>query len=639
MDNPFRRRATEFLREDEAFLAVVTPDPIKYFLETPGSSGRLYDRLVLLRGTPGSGKTTLARLFEYPTFHTLAQNRNFEGHKDISAALVACDAMNEMLPKVLGFRLPLETDYRDFWEFGYREELKSNLMTALLQARAVLGWFRHLKKAGIDERDVKIITRPEAAAFVDTIGGIEGSAIRERAARVENAIYQVMNSLIAPEESALPADATQPYRPFDIIDRISIPFSGGQSVSIELIPLAIFDDAHLLHPEQFRSLEKFLMRRELRVARWMIARFDILVPQDALRSVSLDAADAAKFPGVSADRETEVILLQSSGIRRTERTRFRRMAKDMASRYLRRMPVLSERGLTNITNLLGDTAVTISENELTKLRKSVQSVQKSLNVNANDRAKLETQIDEFKKADSEEIRLQMLKVMMHRFAGRRRRQAPTLFDNGDQDESDVRVSANDNVYASAIFNLFHDHGRPYYFGIDDVCDASNENAEQFLQLTAELVEEIVTQVARGKPVLLTPQKQNTLLRKCGEKFIHGWNFPHDQKVKSLVQEIANRCFAKSREPNGAVIANAIGIPQDQFDQMAEDHPTLATVMQFAIAYNAVSLVPHYSCKERNWCLLELGGMVLLKHGLTLKRGGFIESTTDELSKFLTESTV
>ena len=36
------------------------------------------------------------------------------------------------------------------------------------------------------------------------------------------------------------------------------------------------------------------------------------------------------------------------------------MAKSMAARYLRRLPILSERGLVNITNLLGDTDVKLN---------------------------------------------------------------------------------------------------------------------------------------------------------------------------------------------------------------------------------------------------------------------------------------
>jgi hypothetical protein len=80
MENPFLRRATEFLRDDEAFLAIVSPEPVTYFLGRPGKAGTLYDRLVLLRGTPGSGKTTLARLFEFPTLATLLRNESFTGH-------------------------------------------------------------------------------------------------------------------------------------------------------------------------------------------------------------------------------------------------------------------------------------------------------------------------------------------------------------------------------------------------------------------------------------------------------------------------------------------------------------------------------------------------------------------------------
>ena len=262
--------------------------------------------------------------------------------------------MRDELPQVLGFRLPLETGYRDFWEFSYSANLKSNLMIALLQARAVLGWFRHLSAAGVAARDITIITRPEASGVVDTIGGTGGEEVKNQAVRVENAIYQVMNALVEPPEEDLPSEAVDAYRPFDIIGHISIPHPPSHaSRRIELRPLAIFDDAHVLHPEQFRALEKFLLRRDLRVARWMIARFDILLPQEALAAVSEEASAPARFAGVSADREAEVILLQSTRDRLVHRNRFRKMSKDMADRYLRRMPLLNERGLVELGQPVG----------------------------------------------------------------------------------------------------------------------------------------------------------------------------------------------------------------------------------------------------------------------------------------------
>ena len=76
MANPFEKRATEYLRDDEAFLAVVTPEPLATFLQKPAKEGRLYDRLAMIIGTPGSGKTTLARLFQFSTLHHSKSPRN-----------------------------------------------------------------------------------------------------------------------------------------------------------------------------------------------------------------------------------------------------------------------------------------------------------------------------------------------------------------------------------------------------------------------------------------------------------------------------------------------------------------------------------------------------------------------------------
>src|SRR5262249_16963702 len=154
-------------------------------------------------------------------------------------------------------------------------------------------------------------------------------------------------------------------------------------------------------------------------------------------------------------------------------------------------------------------------------------------------------------------------------------------------------------------------------------------AEQFLQLAAKLVETSATQIIRTKPASLTATTQHQILRKRGDQIIEGWNFPQHLLVRRLVTAIALRCAEVTALPNGWLTPNAFGIKQEEFDGLPDSHPGLAHVLQFAVAYNAVTLVPHYPCKNKEWCLIELGGMVILKHGLTLKRGGFVESTPQE----------
>ena len=60
-------------------------------------------------------------------------------------------------------------------------------MMSLLQARTVLGWFRHLQAAGISAEQVEMVTRPESHALLDTIGGVKGESVAARAAEVEKA--------------------------------------------------------------------------------------------------------------------------------------------------------------------------------------------------------------------------------------------------------------------------------------------------------------------------------------------------------------------------------------------------------------------------------------------------------------------
>ena len=631
MANPFEKRATEYLRDDEAFLAVVTPEPLKTFFEKPAKEGKLYDRLVMVIGTPGSGKTTLARLFQYSTIRALLRNTDFNTYKSLIDTLTVCGAIVEEKPTIVACRLPLEAEYRDFWELPYTESLKTGLMTAMLQARAVITWLRNFERVGISPDDVEIIPRAEASAALTAIGGTRGSAVLARARDVEEAIYRVSAALVPPELSNIDTKGSTVYRPFDVIESIRIRDGGKTQI---LRPLIIFDDAHSLHASQFLALRHWLVRRELKVARWILTRIDGLTPSDVL----LDRSIEITHTGVKHDREITDIWMQGPANRRGNRTAFRKMAKDMAGRYLRQMEVFSRRGLQNVGDFLSNKIDGIPPNKRDRLKKQVNSLQRRVGITSERRQKFEHQIDTYLKSQrdgGDDLRLAMLAVFMERYI--RRIGEGDLFEGIEQDAEPKRpLSADSGVADGARVHLLHRHNRPYFFGIDTVCDASSENAEQFLHLISRLISHAETRLIRSKEPMLSSALQHKLLCERASEIINDWSFPQHTLVRRLAKSIASECVEKSLEGNASLGggANAFGIPQKEFDAIPKTHPLLADVLKFGVAYNAFMLVPNHGTKRRLWCLIELSGVLLLQNGLTLKRGGFLERNVESLNRFL-----
>lgn len=633
MINPFEKRATEHLRDDEAFLAVVTPEPLSTFFQKPAAEGRLYDRLAMIIGTPGSGKTTLARLFQYSTLRTLLRNKGLNTYKPLIDTLTACGAIVDERPTLVGGRLPLEAEYREFWEFPYSEDLKMGLMTALLQARTVLSWLRNLQTAGVPLDQIEIVPRPDAVAALTAIGGTSGVTLHVRAREVELAIYRVSAALMPPDPEMIDTEAAAAYRPFDVIEAFRV---CDNEETIQLRPLVVFDDAHSLHPTQLAALRRWLARRELKVARWVLTRLDALTPSDVLLESATD--DGVAEPGLKRAREITEIWMQSTEDRANNRRAFRKMAKDMSARYLSQMDVFNRRRLNSLGDLLSTSPEIIAPGKRERLAQQVESQQLRHTVTAERRAGLEKEVDDYLASTSEggeDLRLAMLGILFERYSKRIPQRG--LFDETAEDTEPNRpLTVDASIADGARIHLLHGHDRPYYFGIDTLCDASSENAEQFLQLAARLVSQSETQLVRGKSPTLSSGVQHKLLRERAGEMVKAWDFPHHQLVRRLADGIATECVAKSLEGNASLGggATAFGIPQEEFDAIPATNPELARVLQFGVAYNALVLVPDHGTKKRSWCLIELGGAMLLHRGLTLKRGGFLERRASDLVRLL-----
>jgi hypothetical protein len=215
----------------------------------------------------------------------------------------------------------------------------------------------------------------------------------------------------------------------------------------------------------------------------------------------------------------------------------------------------------------------------------------------------------------------------------------SLFDNAVE-EIDFAPSKPINVKAGlaegARIYLLHEYKRPYYYGINAVCDGSSENAEQFLQLAGELVSASETRIIQSKSASLTTKYQHNLLVNRAQKIIQDWSFPKYLEVKRLCGFMANKCLEKSLEPNASLDAgaNAFGILQEEFEGIPSKYPELAKILQFGVAYNALSIKHNHSTKNKLWSLIELSGPVLIAYGLTLSRGGFLERNVTDLLQAL-----
>lgn len=643
MDNPFKKRATEFIEEPLALLSLLSAEPVRSFFEKDAST--CFDRLTLVVGTPGSGKTTLARLMEIDTLTEIIRSTNNKNRdsRQLAMTLLGLHILEDMRPSRLAHRIPCGSNFRSIWELPYQERTRSRLLKTFIQVKASLGWLRKLERLVGDLGSIKINLYPGMETQTAMLRAEEPLVFREYGREVEESILTAITSLVPPSEEELANTAANaPYNVFDCIESFtvaSIPNVSDKPVTLR--PMVIIDDAHELHERQFDDVEAWLRNREIKMSRWIMTRVDAIGPGEFRKAISEVEAEESS-PGTTTGRDRTIKLLQGE---RRDRKHFRAISHDVCRRYFAQMPIFQKRGIEKLDDCLSSTGLNLSKADLLKLeRRNIALIQDA-------RFPKQT-VDSLKSVIPDDLPVEEKEAILHILLHREKRKTPQvgLFEGiagdvsieDDAEESDIdyidgtetKRSVKSALITGAAIQLTHEFDRPFYYSFDRLADASSDNIELFISLAGALVDAIETRILRNRKAELDAKQQHSILTRRADEIMRQWDFPHCESAKKLIAFIASRCVARTLELNAPLSdgANAFGIPQSDMDRLEQAAPELVPVIHYAIAYNAITLKEHYNCKKRVWCLFALGGIPIVANRLTLGRGGFCEGRLSDLKE-------
>jgi hypothetical protein len=626
--NPFRSRSTEQQRDVRGFLRSFGVGVLEMLPPT------LWDRPLVIRSAPGGGKTSLMRLFAADSLIQVADRR--EDYADLASWLTNVGAFRNGRPAVLGVMLSLDRDYRSILDLGAPSEVANRLFFRLLDGRIMLAVVRTAAAvfggnpadlARVELRRRRQVDGSDEAA--ERLGGESGAGISEASLSAERQILGMLDSLLPVDwYSGVPGHAD--IYSLRLLSDVEIIVDG---VSVDMRPLILLDDGHELPRTQRDALLRRLVARDLAVSRWYSERFEALSPQEILQSIGIQG------------RDYELLELErrAADPKGRGRSRFEKVVMEIGNLRAVRSLERYEGGNHSFIDLLetdDDDLLGSSKSEiLGKLAADTRRLADSENRYQSWIETVEQQRGYVAARNWRE-----LAILIERD---RARPNLDLFDLPSPPQEMERLSGADVREAAALF-LAREHRIPYYFGPQKLARLGSHNIAQYLSISGDLFEEMLSAIMLNRTPRLSAARQHNIILRASMGL---WReiprrLPNGHDVQKLLAAIVTIAVQETRRPTAPYAPGVTGTALSMADREQLLDPAvrekirgadaLLQALASAIANNILSAELDRSVKGGRFMVLYLNRLLCPRFWLPLNLGGFREKKLREMASWMIE---
>lgn len=572
-------------------------------------------KLLIFRGSPGSGKSSFLRLLQTESLISLCARRVTPADDVVAEGLEELGVLGDGRVRYVGLYAQCDSNLRDLANAEYgRGNVK--LLNTLLDVRVILAYLRSLRQLKTSQLlsiDLSSLifpalpseeTPPALFAQDVSFGDLERECLQ-----IESKFATLLNSFPG---DPIPTGITPHSRVF------SFPYLARFIAGVPACPMPVLllDDLQDLYEDQREHLQTELLRRSP-IPRWV-----------AVRKYVYELEQLLPLEGTKDGREVREIDLDNASP-----GNFKRFLENVIERRLRLTESLQEYTTQNFRERL---LILSGKVQPARARKGLEQVIgrfQELGAMGQDARMLES-------ADISVAKLLDFELQLILAERKAQRDQPYIFEElAPPEPSNGKTEEAARLFASHRYDL------PYYFGFDALINSANRNVEQFLDVAGAYADKMIFRAELGRPPDLSAKEQEDLLRFSANRYYDRieQGFPRGYSIRQFVDNLARFCQGVTNRPNAPIApgVSGFGLTRDQLrnalalDGADEGIKIFRETLASAVAGNVLSIKKTKQGQPgAQKIVFYLNRLLCIKFGLPLNYGGWQRLPIETLIKMI-----